>query len=241
MKTGIISGLLTICVKLALFTAIFSVSSVNAATAHHSLEDIKTTAREFVLSTLPNQEIEFKVVAERLDPRLRLNACGKPLQAWYPGKGRRAGNVTVGIRCDDESPWSIYVSVKVNYYQEIVVASHPLQRGAIITRDDVRLEKKNLSFYAGKYFTDPDEVIGQELVHSLQMGYIIKDRNLKLPVIVKRGQQVTLLAQNDTYEVRMDGKAMMDGAAGQRIKVRNTRSKRIVEGIVKSNRIIYIE
>ena len=73
------------------------------------------------------------------------------------------------------------------------------------------------------------------------MGYALSDRNLKPPVIVKRGQQVTLLARTSSYEVRMNGKAMMDGVAGQRIRVRNDRSERIVEGVVKSSNIIYIE
>jgi len=214
---------------------------VKAATPHHSLDDIKSTAREFVLSTLPEQTFEFTVVTEKLDPRLRLNPCQSPLQAWYPGQGRRAGNITVGIRCTDDNPWSIYVPVKVNYYEEIVVANRPLQRGSIIAREDLRLEKKNLSFHTSNYFTDLDKVVGRELVHSLQMGYAISDRDLKLPVIIKRGQKVTLLARTDSYEVRMEGKAMTDGVAGQRIKVRNNRSQRVVEGVVKSSKIIYIE
>lgn len=217
------------------------VTGTNANTRHHSLEDIKSTAREFVLSSLPEQAQDYKIVADKLDPRLRLASCNSPLQAWYPGHGRRTGNMTVGVRCVDEKSWSIYVPVKVNYYEQVVVAKRPLQRGKIINKDDVFLEKKNISYHADSYFTSVEDVIGRELVHSLQMGYVLGNRNLKLPVLIKRGQQVTLMAQSNNYEIRMEGEAMMDGSAGERIKVRNTRSKRVIEGVVKSSKIIYIE
>ncbi len=219
----------------------FVPATTSATMPLHPLEDIRNTAREFVMSGLEAESRELSVVTEKLDPRLRLSACQKPLKAWYPGQGRRAGNVTVGIRCADQNPWSIYIPVRVNYYEEVVVADRPLQRGTIISREDLRLERKNISFHAANYFTDPAEVIGKQLVHSLQLGHAISDRNLKFPVIIKRGQQVTLLARADSYEVRMAGMAMMDGVAGQRIKVRNSRSKRIIEGVVKSSKIIYIQ
>lgn len=212
-----------------------------SAASHHPLEDIKATVRDFVQSTLPDNRIEYAITMDRLDPRLRLKPCSMPLDAWYPNHGRRAGNLTVGVRCMDDSPWSIYIPVKVNYYEEIAVLARPLQRGAVLTANDIRMERKNISYHTDSYFTDPRAVVGMELVHSLQVGSVISDRNLKEPIIVKRGQQVTLLAQTNNFEVRMNGEAISDGAAGERIRVRNLRSKRVVEGIVKSSEIIYIK
>ena len=226
---------------LILAASIFTLPGVNAATPHHSLEDIKSTVRQFVLASLPAGGSGFTVSANKLDPRLRLSPCNAPLQAWYPNRGRRAGNLTVGVKCPGEKPWTVYIPVTVNFYQEVVVTDRPLQRGAVITENDLRIERKNLSFRADSYFTDMEEVVGRELVHSLQMGHVLSERNLKLPVVIRRGQQVTLLAKSDTYEVRMSGEAMMDGVAGQRIKVRNSRSRRVIEGVVKSSKIIYIE
>jgi len=211
------------------------------AAQHHALDDIRATVHDFVQSTLPERDLEYSINLKKLDPRLRLAACTQPLEAWYPGQGRRAGNLTVGVRCNGENSWSLYVPVQINYYEDVVVAARPVQRGALLTREDIRLERKNISFHADSYFTDPTDLIGQEMVHSLQVGYVIRDRNLKTPVIIKRGQQVTLLAQSETFEVRMNGKAMADGVIGQRIRVKNLRSDRIVEGVVKSSQIIYIE
>jgi flagella basal body P-ring formation protein FlgA len=53
--------------------------------------------------------------------------------------------------------------------------------------------------------------------------------------LVKRGQQVVLLAQTSSIIVKMSGKAMADGAAGEKIKVKNLSSDRVIEGIVTEN------
>ncbi len=212
------------------------------AKAVHPLDDIRQVARKHVLASLPvRNDIEYSVTTDRLDSRLRLSQCEHPLTAWFPGQGRRTGNVTVGVRCTGAKPWSLYVPVKVHFYDDVFVTRRPLQRGTVIQLEDIELQRKNLSFYSADYFTSADEIIGKQLVHSMQIGMIVGKRNLKTPVIIKRGQQVTLMAQADTYEVRMAGEAMMDGSVGQRIKVKNTRSQRIIEGVVKSSKIIYIE
>jgi flagella basal body P-ring formation protein FlgA len=52
-----------------------------------------------------------------------------------------------------------------------------------------------------------------------------------IPTII-RGQKVWLIAASPYLVVRMTGKALQDGAPGERIQVENTRSKRVVEGIV---------
>lgn len=49
-----------------------------------------------------------------------------------------------------------------------------------------------------------------------------------------------LIASVGTMEVRMAGKALADATKGQRIRVQNISSKRIVEGIVDSSGTVRI-
>jgi flagella basal body P-ring formation protein FlgA len=58
--------------------------------------------------------------------------------------------------------------------------------------------------------------------------------------LVKRGQQVTLLAAAGGMEVRARGVAMNDAPAAGRIKAQNLSSGRIVEGFVESADVIRI-
>lgn len=228
--------------NLCLFGILASLSfTVMATIEHQPLDDIRQTATEFVLANLPNQDQESSVVSSKLDPRLRLKFCNQPLEAFYPEYGRRVGNITVGIRCNGEENWSIFVPISVKIYRPIVTAARPLNRGTIIRESDIRIEKRNIGVFSSDYFTDSNLVIGQELVHSVQMGRSLSSRNIKSPTAIKRGALVTLLAKNEVFEVRMEGKALADGTIGERIKVQNLRSNRIIEGIVKSNKIIYVQ
>ena len=58
-------------------------------------------------------------------------------------------------------------------------------------------------------------------------------RNLDL--IVRRGDRVTLLAKSNTIEVRMEGEALSDGSQGDRIRVKNLRSRQTIEGELSEN------
>ncbi len=206
-----------------------------------SLDSIRQTAEEFTLENLANADRDASVISSKLDPRLRLKACSNKLEAFFPEYGRRVGNITVGVRCIGEQSWSLFVPMTVKIYREIVTASRPLARGTMLTENDLQLERRNISAFSSDYFTDPHALFGQELVHSLQISRPLSSHNVKAPIAIKRGNLVVLLAKNETIEVRMEGKALADGTIGERIKVKNLRSNRIVEGVVKSNRIIVVQ
>jgi len=55
---------------------------------------------------------------------------------------------------------------------------------------------------------------------------------------VHRGQEVDLLADHGAIQVKSQGEALGDGAVGNRIKVRNKSSGRIIEGTIRSAGIV---
>lgn len=55
-------------------------------------------------------------------------------------------------------------------------------------------------------------------------------RLLLLPVLIQRGEQVTISAQSSSLLVKTNGIALSSGTLGQKIPIRNSRSERIVEG-----------
>jgi flagella basal body P-ring formation protein FlgA len=63
---------------------------------------------------------------------------------------------------------------------------------------------------------------------------------LKLQKVVKRGEQIILVAATSAMEVRMNGTALEDASVGQTIKVKNSSSKRVVEGVVQAPGIVKV-
>lgn len=64
------------------------------------------------------------------------------------------------------------------------------------------------------------------------MGTIINSKNLRPQKIIQRGELIMLVATAGQMEVRMSGTALSDGSLGQRVRVKNLSSKRVVEGVV---------
>jgi flagellar basal body P-ring formation protein FlgA len=215
--------------------------SLLAAEPIQSRESILESARQFI-STLAEREYHSPPDVEigRLDARLMLTACTEPLQTFLPPGGRTLGNTTVGVRCAGVKPWTLYVPAEVTVFRQIVVTSRPLTRGTTLTTADLRLAKRNLATLRAGYLTDVSQALGNNIKRSLPMHAPLTASVLEAPHLIQRGEHVTLLSESSKVRVRVIAKALMDGALGDRIRVRNTSSKQIVEGIVVSPGIVKV-
>ena len=204
-----------------------------ASPDYQSHASILTAVEQFLQQQLPPSEhTRAEIEVGHLDNRLQLDACQQPLEAFFAPGSKPAGKTTVGVRCNDSKPWSIYVSGMVNLYTQVYAASAPLAKGHIINESDIIAVEANLAKLSYGYFTDKSRLVGQQTRRQLQQNQIIKPGQVKARLMVKRGQQVGLIAKSDNFSVKMSGKALMDGAKGDRISVKNLSSNRIIEGIV---------
>ncbi len=188
----------------------------------------------------PSQRKDAQIEVGRLDQRLRLRQCDAPLQAFAVGHRPSIGATSVGIRCDDHKPWTLYVTAQVVVFGDVVVAAHAVSRGEELRPGDLRLQRKDLSKLAYGYLTQLQSATGKVLKRNYLSDQVLQPDQLRAPKLVKRGQQVTLHAEAGGIEVRMTGTALSDGAAGDRIRVRNSRSNRVVEGEVVAEGVVKI-
>ncbi len=214
--------------------------SAMASQPIQSLEEIRDTARRFVTAHLTTGPIPPLVEVGRIDARLRLQPCASELTAFLSSGNARVGNTTVGIRCVGPKPWSLFVPVRVKLNAAVVVLARPAPQGAVLTDSDIRLEERDIAKLVSGYFTDPAQVIGKQLKQSLGIGQAVSHLAVKEPRLVRRGERVVLLASSAGFEVRMEGTLLMDGAVGDRVRVRNLNSKRVVEGIVTQDGAVQV-
>ena len=96
------------------------------ATQWQSHAAIRGAAQNFMEAFVSNQhQGRSTVKLGQLDSRLRLKACGSPLDAFMPAGGRVMGNTTVGVRCRDDGGWNIYVSARVDVFGPVLIARQP--------------------------------------------------------------------------------------------------------------------
>jgi flagella basal body P-ring formation protein FlgA len=205
-----------------------------------SLEAIEHEAYVFSLAEAQAQFDHPQVMVEQLDSRLRLQSCNTDLVAFSTTPEVGAGNQTIGVKCNSPVAWTVYVPVKIKVMMPVVVATRGLSAKHIITPDDVRVETQDIASMRKGYIENPEQVIGHQLRYPVALGSVMNPTNLIAQKVVRRGEQIMLVAGIGGMEVRMAGTALSDAQFGQRIRVKNVSSKRIVEGVVDGPGVVRV-
>jgi len=220
--------LLTMC-------AMFMSSFADATESRwHPVREIAAVAENYLKLTIGPSDERIVPTAGHLDPRLHLPLCSVALNPYLRPGAKVTGRTIVGVRCSGSKPWKIYLPVYVAVMEDVVIAKSAMQRDYLIQSADVTTARRDVSGLAGGYLSRISDIVGHRLKQSVAPGVVIVPALLRAEVLVKRGQTVTLFVRSDSVTIRMSGKALMDGASEQRIRVENIVSGKIVEGLVRS-------
>lgn len=202
--------------------------------------DIRAAAEAVVRERLADVPGQVTAQAEELDPRLQMPACDAPLVASLPARTQLSSRLTAEVRCSGVRQWRLFVPVKVTLRQSVVVAALPLERGKVLAPGDVLLAERELGAINGGYLTSTEAVAGQVLRRAVPAGAALAPALLEAPVLVRRGQAVTVQAKSGALTVQAPAVARGDGALGQVIEVQNVSSKKILQAIVKNEKTVEI-
>lgn len=219
---------------------LFLSATICKAEDFHPQDEIIASARAFLeAEQLVALDRAGEVRMGRLDPRLRLAACDGKLEAFLPPGAQGMGNTTVGVRCPAPS-WTLYISAQVIVQGQVLVTTRPLARGERLTEEHVQLVERDLASLPRGYFDDPQPVIGQQARRHLAADTVLNPQLIEAPRLVRRGEEVTLVAGSNGFAIRSRGQAMADGSSGEVIRVRSRDSKRIIEGRVLSAGVVKV-
>lgn len=210
-----------------------------ADNALQPLDDIPRVVYAFLTAQHQHRTEPPQIRLQPLDPRLRLPKCRAALEAFLPSGAKNIGNASIGVRCPDPA-WTIYQRATIHVHDAVLVASHFLRRGAILSAADFRPERRELSALPGGYETDSAQLIGKQLRQALMAGMVISPRAVKIPPAVRQGEIINLVARYGGMEVTSSGVALSDAGIGERVRVRNEASQRVVEGIVTDQRRVEV-
>jgi len=194
-----------------------------------------TQAAERAIRAQAGARSALSLTPAPLDPRLRLAACGHPLDAFITDGAQIHYQTTVGVRCTGRVRWTIYTSITVESLAPVLVARYALPLDAALTAADFQLQTRRVPGLISAYLSDPSALAGQRLARPVRAGEPLGIDALAPAFLVHRGQQVVLVAHSPGIDVRMAGIALADGRIDDHIQVRNLSSQRVVEGIVRSD------
>lgn len=121
-----------------------------------------------------------------------------------------------------------YVEVKV----PVVVVSRDLSARKILEEKDLLLERRELSRLPYDVLFRVEEALGQETRMSLKAGTVLRSSHLSQPLLVRRNQEVEILAQGRNFTIKAKGIALQNGRLEQYISVKNISSQKVVQAKV---------
>ena len=177
-------------------------------------------------------EGRYEIQVNQLDPRLRMPLCDKELTATLESPATPIGRVTVKVRCDSTTPWTVFVPAQVRLFRDVVTTTRPLKRAGFIEPGDVVLRERDISLISQGYFTSMDQAIGQKLTRPTVTDQVLTQVHLEQAEVITKGDQVVITARSGTLSVRMPGEALSNGGLREQIRVKNLNSQRVIKAQV---------
>lgn len=173
-----------------------------------------------------------------VDPHLNLQPC-RALEPFLPSGTRLWGQASVGVRCNEQAGWTLYVPVTVKVMADVVHTVKPLAQGQPVGAADITLQKTDLAQLPGGALINIEQSLGKTLVNNIAAGQPLRQDILRAPLVIQQGQTVQLRVQGQGFNVHSEGKALAAAADGQVVQVRIP-SGRIISGVARPDAIVEI-
>jgi flagella basal body P-ring formation protein FlgA len=114
----------------------------------------------------------------------------------------------------------------------VVVPAHDIGRGETISDSDLTYATVDGAGLMGGAPTKIDEVVGLQTRRVLAAGQPFRGDDLRRPIVITKGQTVTMEFDAPGVELTAMGRAMSEGGVGDTVTIQNPASYRMISGIV---------
>lgn len=153
--------------------------------------------------------------------------CDAP-QFSLPGNSRMWGNMSVAANCGQNRR---YLQVEVQVTGRYVVAARQITRGSAISATDLKTVRGRLDTLPARTIMQVQDAADAVTLRDITPGQPVTQMMIRQPWRVTAGQNVTVIASGDGFNVSSEGRAMNNATATQPVRVRMN-SGQIVSGKV---------
>lgn len=204
-------------------------------------ESVEAMLCRYVLQHGPWQAGEVKVQVHSV-PSLRLPEGEVQLQVVRPRRGVTPGprRFLLAVVGGGREITKVWVQADIRIFAQVVVTSRPLAPYEVITADAVRLERREVGALATRAFTKIADVVDRQAARALAVNEILTPALVEQPRVLRRGSAVTLLYETAALRVETAGQALEGGKVGDRVRVKNASSGKVVEGQILDARTVRV-
>ena len=133
------------------------------------------------------------------------------------------------------------VAGKLHELMEIPVLDRNLTRGQLIRPEHIESFSIRESKISRDTILTEEEIIGMATKRVIRAGIPIRTSQVMRPLLVKRGDLVTIKLTTPFMRLTTQGKSLVSGSHGETIQVKNIQSKQVVEAkIIGKNEVVVL-
>lgn len=208
----------------------FLSSSANATP--QETEFLRKVAEQYILAQFTDLDDNTKIEVEaaRLDERRDYGGkCEGYLTAQLKGSEIRSSSQVIITCSQPQNTYQLIVPVKVKRLTRSLVASRNLNRGSVITPQDLAPvyidENTNLSTAVA----DAGILVGSRLKRDVKAGDQIRSNAF---CVVCKNDKINIIAKSHALQLKTAGIALEDGTVNDNIRVKNLKSGKVIIGVV---------
>lgn len=145
------------------------------------------------------------------------------------------------IAVNGQRRMGLTVPVNIEVWSDVIMTAKPLGRFEPIDRDDIKVKKMDLARVPSNVLVKVDEVLGKRTNRNIAANCFLRNDHVEMPPIVKRGDMVEVVAESPMMKISIKAIAKENGRQGDRIKVVNLRSKKILYALVVDDQTVRVE
>jgi len=228
------------CLKSLLLLALFALplGLPLGAAARQEPAEVKRVVEEFLRVQTKGMPGKASYTVGAIDSNNNLAPC-PALEAFLPANARPWGRTNIGVRCQLEGGWSIYVPAQVKVIGDYFVTARSLARGQVIAAADLTKRSGDLAELPAGVITETAQAIGYSLTVSLQSGQMLRSDSLRAQLAVQQNQNVKVVSKGQGFQVATDGRALNNATDGQVVQVR-TSNGQTLSGIARHGGVVEV-
>lgn len=123
---------------------------------------------------------------------------------------------------------------------EVPVLKSAMKSGDIIAQADVEYLRLRRDVVPADTLLNVDQLVGMTPRRTAAAGKALQAIDLDAPMLVRKGQLVTVTLKNGPIALSLQGRAMQNGGQGDAVRILNTSSNQVVEGVVTGSQTVSV-
>lgn len=221
------------------------VSGATQTTIHRAAHEIgagqvQSAVAEKLAAKLDGQKFDIQLTDRALAlhvPEAQSAAVDVSELNYDLNRGEFSAKVSVGTGNDTQTA---QVSGRLYPVTAVPVLKNQLQKGELIDAEDIDYVDIRNSEIGGSVITAADHLIGMAPRRGLAPLKPVTTADIMSPIVVKKGEIITMVLKSDEMTLTTQGKALESGASGDTVRVVNPSSGQSVEGVVSGVKTVSI-